>query len=90
MLQYLNLPRHQISRFHEVKLTRIPKEQNEAADQLAKSTSSNEPNDELEVIQQSSIQAIEVNSIETEICWMTPITSYLQEEILPNDLHEAR
>ena len=90
MLQYLNLPRHQISRFHEVKLTRIPKEQNEAADQLAKSASSNEPNDELEVIQQSSIQAIEVNSIETEICWMTPITSYLQEEILPNDLHEAR
>jgi ribonuclease HI len=26
MLQYLNLVRHQISRFHEVKLTRIPRE----------------------------------------------------------------
>ena len=90
MLRYLNLVRHQMSRFHEVKLTRIPKEQNEAADQLAKSASSNEPNDELEVIQQSSIQAIEVNPIETETWWMTPTTPYLQGGTLPNDRHEAR
>ena len=58
MLQYLNLVRHQMSRSHEVKLTRIPKEQNVAVDQLARSASSNEPNDELDVVQQSSIQAI--------------------------------
>ena len=50
MLQYLNLVRHLINRFHEVKLTRILREQNTAADQLARSASSNEPNDELEVI----------------------------------------
>uniref|UniRef100_A0A2N9HNZ2 Uncharacterized protein n=1 Tax=Fagus sylvatica TaxID=28930 RepID=A0A2N9HNZ2_FAGSY len=59
MLQYLNLVQHQMSRFHEVKLIRIPREQNAAVDQLAKSASSNEPNDELKVVQQSSIQAIE-------------------------------
>ena len=58
MLQYLNLVRHQMSRSHEVKLTRIPKEQNVAVDQLARSASSNELNDELDVVQQSSIQAI--------------------------------
>jgi ribonuclease HI len=50
MLQYLNLVRLQMSRFHEVKLTRIPREQNAVADQLARSASSNEPNVELEVI----------------------------------------
>jgi ribonuclease HI len=90
MLQYLNLVRHQMSRFHEVKLTRIPREQNAVADQLARSALSNEPNDELEVVQQSSIQAIEVNPIEAETCWMTPIISYLQGGTLPNDRHEAR
>jgi ribonuclease HI len=51
MLQYLNLVRHQMSRFHEVKLTRIPQEQNVVADQLARLASSNEPNDDLEVVQ---------------------------------------
>ena len=50
MLQYLNLVRHQMSRFHEVKLTRIPREQNAVADQLAISASSNELNVELEVV----------------------------------------
>ncbi len=90
MLQYLNLVRHQMSRFHEVKLTRIPREQNAAADQLARSTTSNEPNAELEVVQRSSIRAMEVNLVETETCWMTPITSYLHRGTLPDDLHEAR
>ena len=90
MLQYLNLVRHQMSRFQEVKLTQIPQEQNAAANQLARSALSNEPNDDLEVVQQSSILAIKVNSIETETCWMMPITSYLQEGTLLDDCHEAR
>jgi ribonuclease HI len=51
MLQYLNLVRHQMSRFQEVRLTRIPQEHNVVANQLARSASSNEPNDELEVVQ---------------------------------------
>ena len=90
MLQYLNLVRHQMSRFHEVKLTWIPREQNVAADQLARSALSNESNDELEVVQHSSLQAIEINPVETETCWMIPITSYLEGGTLPNDCHEAR
>ena len=42
MLQYLNLVRHQMSRFQEVKLTLIPQEQNAAANQLARSALSND------------------------------------------------
>uniref|UniRef100_A0A2N9G5B1 RNA-directed DNA polymerase n=1 Tax=Fagus sylvatica TaxID=28930 RepID=A0A2N9G5B1_FAGSY len=90
MMQYLSLVQHQIGRFDEVKLTRIPREQNTAADQLAKSASSDEPNDEVEVVRHSSLQATEVNPIETETCWMTPIISYLERGTLPDDRHEAR
>ena len=57
-----------MSQFLEVKLTRIPREQNAAVDQLARSASSDEPNEKFEVIQQLSIQTMEVNSIETETC----------------------
>uniref|UniRef100_A0A2N9ES18 Uncharacterized protein n=1 Tax=Fagus sylvatica TaxID=28930 RepID=A0A2N9ES18_FAGSY len=57
MLQYLNLVQHQMSKFHEVKLTRIPREQNTVVDQLARSMSSNELNDEIEVEYAGTIQA---------------------------------
>jgi ribonuclease HI len=90
MLQYLNLVRHQMSRFHEVKLTRIPREQNTAADQLARSVSSSEPNEELEVVRHSSLQTIEVNPVETKTSWMTPIISYLERGTLPDNRHDAR
>uniref|UniRef100_A0A2N9GIS8 Integrase catalytic domain-containing protein n=1 Tax=Fagus sylvatica TaxID=28930 RepID=A0A2N9GIS8_FAGSY len=79
-----------LGRFDEVKLTRIPREQNTAADQLAKSASSDEPNDEVEIVRHSSLQATEVNPIETETSWMTPIISYLERGTLPDDRHEAR
>ena len=48
-----------------------------AADQLAKSASSTESDDSIETITQSSLQAIEVNPINNETSWMTPIVSYL-------------
>jgi ribonuclease HI len=50
MQQYLNLVRHQMSQFQEVKLTRIPQEQNTTIDQLAKSASSDGSNDKMEVM----------------------------------------
>jgi hypothetical protein len=79
-----------MSQFREVKLNHIPQEQNMAADQLAKSASSIELDDKIEIVKQSSIQAIEVNPINIETSWMTPIISYLQGGILPSDRHEAR
>jgi ribonuclease HI len=90
MQQYLKLVWHQISQFWEVKLNRIPREQNTTADQLAKSASSDASNDETGVVKQSSIQTIEVNPINVETSWMTPIISYLQGRILPSDRHEAK
>uniref|UniRef100_A0A2N9FSH1 Uncharacterized protein n=1 Tax=Fagus sylvatica TaxID=28930 RepID=A0A2N9FSH1_FAGSY len=90
MQQYLQLVRHQISQFREVRLCRVPREQNTEADQLAKSASSSTVDDKIKTVQQSSLQTTEVNPIHTEISWMTPIISYLQGGTLPDDRHEAR
>ena len=90
MRQYLNLVRYQMSQFREVRLSRIPREQNAISDQLAKFASSPTSDEQIKTVKQSSLQATEVNLIHTEISWMTPIISYLQGGILPDDRHEAR
>ena len=77
MQQYLHLVRHQISQFREVRLSRIPREQNTEADQLAKSASSSTTDEKIKIVQQSSLQATEMNPVHTEISWMTPIISYI-------------
>jgi ribonuclease HI len=50
MQQYLKIVQHHISQFREVKLNRIPREQNTAANQLARSTSSDRSNDKTEIV----------------------------------------
>uniref|UniRef100_A0A2N9HX06 Uncharacterized protein n=1 Tax=Fagus sylvatica TaxID=28930 RepID=A0A2N9HX06_FAGSY len=90
MQQYLQLVRHQISQFREVRLCRVPREQNTEADQLAKSASSSTVDDKIKTVQQSSLQTTKMNPIHTEISWMTPIISYLQRGTLPDNRHEAR
>ena len=69
---------------------RIQREQNTEADQLAKSASSSILGGKIKIVKQLSLQATEVNPIHIEISWMTPIISYLQEGILPDNRHEAR
>jgi hypothetical protein len=90
MQRYLHQARHRISQFQEVKLSRIPREQNTEADQLAKSASSSTADDQIKVVQKSSLQAIEMNPVHIETSWMTPIISYLQRGTLPGNQHEAR
>uniref|UniRef100_A0A2N9HNF1 Uncharacterized protein n=1 Tax=Fagus sylvatica TaxID=28930 RepID=A0A2N9HNF1_FAGSY len=90
MQRYLCQARHQINQFRKVKLTRIPREQNTEADQLAKSASSTTADDKMKVVQQSSLQTAEMNPVHTENSWMTPIISYLQRGTLPDNRHEAR
>uniref|UniRef100_A0A2N9G960 Reverse transcriptase domain-containing protein n=1 Tax=Fagus sylvatica TaxID=28930 RepID=A0A2N9G960_FAGSY len=63
MQRYLHQARHRISQFREVKLSRIPREQNTEADQLAKSASSSIADDQIKVVQQSSLQATEMNPV---------------------------
>ena len=50
MQQYLHLVRHQIGQFREVRLNRIPREQNTEADQLAKSASSSTVDDKIKIV----------------------------------------
>uniref|UniRef100_A0A2N9IZQ4 RNase H type-1 domain-containing protein n=1 Tax=Fagus sylvatica TaxID=28930 RepID=A0A2N9IZQ4_FAGSY len=90
MQQYLQLVRHQMGQFQEVKLSRIPREQNTETDQLAKHASSSTSDDKIKIVQQSSPQATEMNPVHTETSWMTPIISYLQRGTLPDNRHEAR
>uniref|UniRef100_A0A2N9HRX3 Uncharacterized protein n=1 Tax=Fagus sylvatica TaxID=28930 RepID=A0A2N9HRX3_FAGSY len=90
MQRYLHQARHRISQFREVKLSRIPREQNTEADQLAKSASSSTSDDKIKVVQQSSLQTTEMNPVHAETSWMTPIISYLQRGTLPDNRHEAR
>ncbi len=80
MQQYLNLVRHQMSQFREVKLNRIPREQNATVDQLAKSALSAILDDNIKIVRQSSLQTTKVNPVHTETSWMAPKISYLQEE----------
>uniref|UniRef100_A0A2N9GRM8 Reverse transcriptase domain-containing protein n=1 Tax=Fagus sylvatica TaxID=28930 RepID=A0A2N9GRM8_FAGSY len=68
--------------YHENKIQRQTK--------LAKAASSSTVDDKIKTVQQSSLQTTEVNPIHTEISWMTPIISYLQEGTLPDNRHEAR
>uniref|UniRef100_A0A2N9IAH4 Uncharacterized protein n=1 Tax=Fagus sylvatica TaxID=28930 RepID=A0A2N9IAH4_FAGSY len=90
MQRYLHLARHQISQFREVRLSRIPREQNTEADQLAKSASSSTADDKIKIVRQSSLQATEMNPVHIEVSWMTPIVSYLQGGTLLDNRHEAR
>uniref|UniRef100_A0A2N9H0M9 Uncharacterized protein n=1 Tax=Fagus sylvatica TaxID=28930 RepID=A0A2N9H0M9_FAGSY len=66
MQQYLHLVQHQISQFREVRLSRIPREQNTEADQLAKSASSPTVDGKIKIVRQSSLQATEMNPVHTE------------------------
>jgi ribonuclease HI len=90
MQRYLHQARHRISQFREVRLSRIPREQNTEADQLVKSASSSTADDKIKIVQQSSLQTTEMNPVHTETSWMTPIISYLQRGTLPDNRHEAR
>lgn len=68
--------------FQEVNITRIPREQNMAANQLAKLALPEEPDDIIDIIKFSSIEGIETNPVDVRISWMMPIISYLQERTL--------
>uniref|UniRef100_A0A2N9EL41 RNA-directed DNA polymerase n=1 Tax=Fagus sylvatica TaxID=28930 RepID=A0A2N9EL41_FAGSY len=92
MQRYLHLAQHQISQFREVRLNRIPREQNTEADQLAKSASSSTADDKIKIVQQSSLQATEMNPVHTEISWMTPIVSCLapdEANYVMREIHEG-
>ena len=91
MVKYRSLVRGIMTSFNEVIIVQIPQEQNIKADILAKLASSEEATDQrIEVKYSPSHKGEEMNPIDINNSWMTPITKYLEDGILPTDVVEAR
>ena len=91
MRKYLNRVIRFVKKFKEADFVQIPREENMEADTLAKEASVNEAIDEFDEIQyMPSIDFSEVQQIENEGNWMTPIVTYLKDGRLPKEKDKAR
>ena len=91
MKKYLNKVARFVKRFKEVDFVKIPREENMEADTLAKEASVNEATGEFDEIQYlPSIDFPEVQQIEGEENWITPIISYLKDGKLLERKDEAK
>ena len=91
MKKYLNKVVHLIKKFKEADFIQILREENMEADTLAKEASASEVMDEFDEIQYlPNIDFPEVQQIEGEENWMTPIVSYLKDGKLLEGKDEAR
>ena len=90
MKKYLNKVRRLIEKFGEAHFVQVPREENMKADTLAKEVSVSELTDEFDEIQyRPSMDLPEVQQIEGEKNWMTPIVGYLKEGKLTQGRDEA-
>ena len=91
MRKYLNRVIRLVKRFKEANFVQILREENVEADILAKESSANKAMDEFDEIQYiPSIDLLEVQQVESEGNWMTPIVSYLKDGKLPEGKEEAK
>ena len=91
MKRYLNKVRRLIKKFSEAHFVQVPREENMEADTLAKEASVSELTDEFDEVQyMPSIDLPEVQQIEGEENWITPIIGYLKEGKLPQGKDETR
>ena len=91
MKKYLNKVRCLVKRFKEASFIQIPREENMEANALVKEASVNDSMDEFDEIQyMPSIDLPEVQQIEEEEGWMTPIVAYLKDGRLPEGRHEVK
>ena len=91
MRKYLNKVVHLVKKFKEVDFVQISREKNLEADTLAKEASANEAMDKFNEIQfMLSIDFPEVQQIENEGNWMTPIVTYLKDRRLPEEKDKAK
>ena len=79
----------------EVKFVQIPKEENECADHLAKAASSEfmlVPKQVLSFVQVSSLidDGMNVQEVDSECNWITPLISYLRTGVLLDGKDTAR
>ena len=91
MKKYLNKVRQLVKKFKEASFVQLPREENMEADALVKTTLVGEAMDEFDKVQYiPSIDLLEVQQIEGEENWMTPIVIYLKEGRLLEDKDEVR
>ena len=91
MAKYLSLVKSIIRWFDKLILVQLPREQSTEADTLVKLASFEEAiNQQIEVQYSPSHTEEEMNPINVNDSWMTPITKYLEEGTLPTDVVEAR
>ena len=91
MRKYLNRVVRLVKKFKKANFVQILKEENMKADTLAKEASANKAMDKFDEIQyMPSIDFLEVQQIENEGNWMTPILTYLKDGRLPKEKDEAR
>ena len=91
MKKYLSKVKRLIKKFKEASFLQVPREENMEADTLAKATLADGSVDELDEVQYMlSIDLPEVQQIEGEENWMTPIITYLRDGRLSEERDEAR
>ncbi|GJS53949.1 reverse transcriptase domain-containing protein [Tanacetum coccineum] len=95
MIKYLEKVKSLVSGFASFSISQVPRSHNKKADALSKiaSTSFAHLSKQVlvEVLQEKSIQEQEVAAVVEEEgpTWMTPITEYLKDGVLPDDKKEA-
>ena len=94
MKRYLEEVKYRIGNL-EVKFVQIPKEENECADHLAKAASSEfmlVPKQVLSFVQVSSLidDGMNVQEVDSECNWITPLISYLRTGVLLDGKDTAR
>jgi ribonuclease HI len=90
MKRYLTVVKNLLTQFKKVELLQIPREENEAADRLARLASSGVEIDGFVEIQgRPSTEEETINPIAFTTTWMLPIIRYLKEGTLPADRAEA-
>ena len=91
MKKYLSRVKQLVKKFKEASFVQLPREENMEADVLAKAASVGGAMDEYEKVQyMPSIDFLEIQQVEDEENWMTPVVIYLKDGRLPKDKDEAR
>ena len=94
MKRYLEEVKNRISSL-EVRFVQIPREENECADRLAKAASAKfmlVPEQVLSFVQVSPLidDRTNMQEVDFEINWTTPLTSYLRTSVLPDGKDATR